>query len=207
MTRIIVRNQDLSSSGILGRICICGSRHPAAWDPQYLGGMGFRTGLRLRQSLHVIPQHQLLGIGMQIHLLVHPLGNRIAVQVMLEERQRHNEGQQALAIVLYEAQELLLVFAGEVILEITHQVLEHVHVLSPSAHHAQALHEHGPILGGQFLPIALAGGGDEAAHHRCSGCLDPSDGRGKSLADAGGWSYLEHLASAPWSFAAPWPSP
>jgi hypothetical protein len=35
-------------------------------------------------DLHVIPQHQLLGIRMQIHLLVHPLGNRIAVQVMLE---------------------------------------------------------------------------------------------------------------------------
>jgi hypothetical protein len=30
--------------------------------------------------LHMIPQHQLLGVGMQIHLLVHPLGHWVAVQ-------------------------------------------------------------------------------------------------------------------------------
>jgi hypothetical protein len=35
-------------------------------------------------DLHVIPQHRLLGIRMQIHLLVHPLGHRVADQVMLE---------------------------------------------------------------------------------------------------------------------------
>jgi hypothetical protein len=41
---------------------------------------------------HVIPQHQLFGIRMEVHLLVHPrcarhrrpLGHRIAVQVMLQ---------------------------------------------------------------------------------------------------------------------------
>jgi hypothetical protein len=32
----------------------------------------------------MIPQHQLLGVGMQINLLVHPVGNRVPVQVMLE---------------------------------------------------------------------------------------------------------------------------
>jgi hypothetical protein len=32
----------------------------------------------------MIPQHELLGAGMQIHLLVHPLGNRVAVQVVFE---------------------------------------------------------------------------------------------------------------------------
>jgi hypothetical protein len=31
-------------------------------------------------ELHMIPQHQLLGIRMQVHLLVHPVGHRIAVQ-------------------------------------------------------------------------------------------------------------------------------
>jgi len=31
-------------------------------------------------DLHVIPQHRLLGVRMQIHLLVYPLGYRIAVQ-------------------------------------------------------------------------------------------------------------------------------
>jgi hypothetical protein len=35
-------------------------------------------------DLHVVPQHQLLGIRVQVHLLVHPLGHWIAVQVMLE---------------------------------------------------------------------------------------------------------------------------
>ena len=41
-------------------------------------------------------------------------------------------------------------------------------VLAPAAsltaHDAQALHERGPILGGQFVPVALAGVGDKAAH-------------------------------------------
>jgi len=32
----------------------------------------------------MIPQHQLLGVRMQIHLLVHPVGNRMPAQVMLE---------------------------------------------------------------------------------------------------------------------------
>jgi hypothetical protein len=40
--------------------------------------------------------------------------------------------------------------------------------LAPAAslttHHTQALHEHGPILGGQFAPVPLARIGDEAAH-------------------------------------------
>jgi hypothetical protein len=38
----------------------------------------------LRFYLHVIAQHQLLGVGMQIHLLVHPLGHRISVQAILK---------------------------------------------------------------------------------------------------------------------------
>jgi hypothetical protein len=54
----------------------------------------------------MIPQHELLGVRMQIHLLVHPLGHRIAVQMMLEQRQGHDQRQQALAVVLDEAQEL-----------------------------------------------------------------------------------------------------
>jgi hypothetical protein len=39
-------------------------------------------------------------IRMQVHLLVHPLGHRVADQVMLEQRQRHDERQQPLAVVL-----------------------------------------------------------------------------------------------------------
>jgi hypothetical protein len=34
----------------------------------------------------VIAQHKLLGIGMQVDLLVYPVGNRVAVQVMLQQR-------------------------------------------------------------------------------------------------------------------------
>jgi hypothetical protein len=48
----------------------------------------FRAPQRL--DLHVIPQHELLGIRMQVDLLVHPLGHRIAVQVVLEQRQGHD---------------------------------------------------------------------------------------------------------------------
>jgi hypothetical protein len=44
-------------------------------------------------DLHVVPQHQILGIRMQLHLLVHPLRHRIAVQMMLDQRQRHDQQQ------------------------------------------------------------------------------------------------------------------
>jgi hypothetical protein len=46
------------------------------------------------------------GVGMEGHLLVDPLGCRVAVQVVLQQRQRHNQRQQALPVVLDEAQEL-----------------------------------------------------------------------------------------------------
>jgi hypothetical protein len=54
----------------------------------------------------MIPQHELLGVGMQVHLLVHPVGYRVAVQVVLKERQGHDQRQQPLAVVLDKAQEL-----------------------------------------------------------------------------------------------------
>jgi hypothetical protein len=78
MTRIIVRNQDLSSSGIFGGYAFVAANILPFGIHSFLGGMGFRTDLRLRQSLHVIPQHQLLRIRMQVGLLVHPVGHRVA---------------------------------------------------------------------------------------------------------------------------------
>ena len=39
---------------------------------------------RLGQSLHMIPQYQLLGVWMQVDLLVHPVGHREAVQGLAE---------------------------------------------------------------------------------------------------------------------------
>jgi len=42
--------------------------------------------------LDVIPQHQLLGVWMKVDLLVHPVGNRIAVQVELEPVQSYSRG-------------------------------------------------------------------------------------------------------------------
>jgi hypothetical protein len=39
---------------------------------------------RQRLHLHVVPQHQLLGVGVEIHLLVHPLRHRMPVQMVLE---------------------------------------------------------------------------------------------------------------------------
>jgi hypothetical protein len=56
-----------------------------------------------------------------------------------------------------------LVFAGELILEIAHQVLEHVDMLAPGAHHAKAFRELGTVRRGDFVPIPHAGVGDEAA--------------------------------------------
>jgi len=63
---------------------------------------------RLKQSLalDVNAPHQFLGAGVEQHLLVHPLGHRTTVQVALQKCRRHDQGQQPLAVVLDEAQEL-----------------------------------------------------------------------------------------------------
>jgi hypothetical protein len=36
------------------------------------------------EELDMIPQHRFLGVGMEVDLLLYPLGHRVAVQVMLE---------------------------------------------------------------------------------------------------------------------------
>jgi hypothetical protein len=64
------------------------------------------SGRPPRSDLHVVPQHEFLGIRMEIDLLVHPLRHRVAVQVMLQERQRHDQRRQPPPVVLDEAQEL-----------------------------------------------------------------------------------------------------
>jgi hypothetical protein len=56
-----------------------------------------------------------------------------------------------------------VVLARQVVLEITHQVLQYIHMLAPGAHDAKAFHEHGPILCGEFIPVPLARIRDEAA--------------------------------------------
>ena len=54
-------------------------------DKSYkLGELLVRLGYRHHLLLHVVPQHQLLGIGIEISLDVHPLWNIVACQVMLE---------------------------------------------------------------------------------------------------------------------------
>ena len=60
----------------------------------------------------MIPQHELLRVRMQMHLLVNPVRHWVAVQVVLPQRQGHDQWQQSLAVVLYEAQELLLISRG-----------------------------------------------------------------------------------------------
>jgi hypothetical protein len=60
----------------------------------------------------VIAQDQLLGIRMEVHLhryprcarYRHPLGHRMPVEVMLEQRQGHDQWQLPLAVVLGETQ-------------------------------------------------------------------------------------------------------
>jgi hypothetical protein len=56
--------------------------------------------------LPVIPQHQLLRVGVQIHLLVHLLGHRVTVEVVLEQRQGYDQRHHPLPVVLDEAQKL-----------------------------------------------------------------------------------------------------
>ena len=59
--------------------------------------------------------------------------------------------------------EVGIVFAGEMILEKAHQVLEYVHVLAPAAHNSKAFHQLGAVLRSEFIPVPLAGVGDKAA--------------------------------------------
>ena len=58
---------------------------------------------------------------MQVHLLVHPLRHRMPIRVMLKQCQGNDRWQQPLAIVLDEAQELLLVLAGDVVFQEAHR--------------------------------------------------------------------------------------
>ena len=130
------------------------------------------AGVWIDLRLHVIPQHRLLGIRMDVHLLryprcaryKHPVGHRIAVQVMLEQCQGQDQRDRPLSVVLDETQELLLVVARQVGYQEPHQVLEDVDVLPPRARHRGALHQLGPVLGRQFVPVPLARVGDEAAY-------------------------------------------
>jgi hypothetical protein len=69
----------------------------------------FRFSRPRSLALHVIPQHQLLGVRMQVHLLAlpsDPVGHRVAAQMMLEQRQGHDQRQHSLPVVLDEAQKL-----------------------------------------------------------------------------------------------------
>ena len=97
-----------------------------------------------------------------------PSTPRVAAQVMFEQCQGYDQRHQCLAVVLDEAQQFLLVFAGEILLQIAHQVLEHVDMLGPGrfaySHHAQALHEQGPVLSGESVPVPLARVSDKATH-------------------------------------------
>ena len=52
---------------------------------------------------NTIPQHELLGGGMEAHLLVHPVGHRITVQVMLQQCQGLDSRHQPLAAVFSPA--------------------------------------------------------------------------------------------------------
>jgi hypothetical protein len=65
MTRIIVRNQDLSSPGTLGGYAFVAATVLLFGIHSFFRGMGFHIDLRLRRSLHVVPQHELLGTGIQ----------------------------------------------------------------------------------------------------------------------------------------------
>jgi hypothetical protein len=89
----------------------------------------------------MIAQHELLRIRIQVHLLVHPLRHRVAIQVVLEQRHGHNQWHQPLAVVLDQPQQLLLVVARQVLLQLAHQVLEDVDVLPLRPQECQSLHE------------------------------------------------------------------
>jgi hypothetical protein len=56
-----------------------------------------------------------------------------------------------------------VVFARQVILEKTHQVLEQVDRFALGPQHGETLREQGPALGVEFVPIPLARVRDEAA--------------------------------------------
>ena len=103
----------------------------------------------MHSGLHMIAQHQLLGIRVRVHLLVHPLGHRIAVQGRAPEGapwQKPTDGfcsyPQELRLLVDSLRrrssmrprssnlpQVGLVVARQVVLEITHQMLEHVHMV------------------------------------------------------------------------------
>ena len=70
-----------------------------------------RSGHRAPFTLHMIPQHQLLRIRPQVHLLPHPLRHRMPPQVVLEQGEWHDQRHQLVPVVFDQPQQLLLVLA------------------------------------------------------------------------------------------------
>jgi hypothetical protein len=94
----------------------------------------------------MIPQHQLLRIRVQVHLLPNPLRYRLPSQVVLQQGHRHDERHHPLAVVLDEARssnlpQVGLVVTRQIPFEVAHETLEHVHVLAAGAEQGKSLHE------------------------------------------------------------------
>lgn len=63
----------------------------------------------------MVAEHQLFRIRIEINPPMHPIRDRMATQVVLQQRQRHDQRHQALLVVLDQAQRLVLVLAREMI--------------------------------------------------------------------------------------------
>jgi hypothetical protein len=66
---------------------------------------------------------------------------------------------------------------------------------APGAHHSEAFHEHGPILGCQFVPILLARVCNQAVHIGGSGLTCGQDGL-PVLVTLPGWAMSVSLWAA-----------
>ena len=68
--------------------------------PQVDGWGG--TSISKASYLHMIAQHELLGVWVQVDLLVHPVGNQVAIGVMLESVQNYFRG--TIGITMFSSQ-------------------------------------------------------------------------------------------------------
>src|SRR5215203_1774441 len=86
--------------------------------------------------LYVIEQHQLVGMGVQVDLIPEVL-NPLAADVVADQGEGHDEGDEPQAVALDRLRQLGAVLAVEGVGDVARQVMEDVRVAAPGGRTAQ----------------------------------------------------------------------
>jgi len=86
----------------------------------------------------MIAQHKLLRMRIEIDLITN-VAHVKDLDVVLDQRERDNQGREPVMIIADHAQQLRFLVSAEPLLEISQDVLEHVHMFAHRRFHGQGL--------------------------------------------------------------------